>query len=139
MINKPIDVVFKDEKIGNSFLGLHPLCVMLLGEMCAWAWNHSLPFIITETLTTEEEDKLLKRVSRTHREGRAFDISDRNWRAYNITEFVSFFNHKYKEIAAVTTSGAPALVVHHDAGTGTHFHIQINSQYAINEKQRMLP
>jgi hypothetical protein len=111
---------------------MHPLCIMLMGEMAHWSISNGMPFVITETFTTAEEDLKLNRISATHREARAFDISTREWTDDKIKDFQDFFNTKYESIAAVSsTTGGPTLVIYHNAGTGNHFHVQISKNYAI--------
>jgi hypothetical protein len=129
---KPMGEFFKTAKPSARCLYLHPLCFMLMGEMAHWAVEHQAPYVVTETYSTQTEDYYLKRVSATHREGRAFDISAHDWTDDKIKEFVDFFNTKYKDIAAISgETGLPTLVVYHNAGNGFHFHVQINQQYAV--------
>lgn len=81
--------------------------------------------VVTSTIRTHEENKAIGSVSRTHVEGRAADIRSRNFDNIAIKEFIKFFNHKYEDIAAISRSdGKPRLVVYHDSGNGSHFHVQ---------------
>ncbi len=93
--------------------------------MYQWTVQNNCPFIITEAKTTKAEDDLLKRVSKTHQEGRAIDISYHGWTKENADKFIAYFSHKYASVAAITSSG-PKLIVFHDAGSGNHFHVQIS-------------
>ncbi len=89
--------------------------------------------MVTETVTTKAEDKALKRVSDSHQEGRAFDVSTRGWNDWGIQEFMSSFESKYKALGAIGhKDGKPVLIVRHDTGRGDHFHIQINKKYAVS-------
>lgn len=129
---KPMGELFKGAKPASRCLYLHPLCFMLMGEMAHWATVNNQPFVVTETYSTQLEDFYLKRVSASHREGRAFDISSHDWDQKKTVEFVEFFNNKYRDIAAISgETNQPELVVYHDAGNGYHFHVQINKQYAV--------
>ena len=110
---------------------MHPLVLMLMGEMTAWAWSQRLPVVITETFTTLDEDLALKRVSSTHREGRAFDMSTKGWSQNSIDQFIELFSKKYQGVAAQTSDGKPLLILHHDSGHGDHFHVQLNRAYSI--------
>lgn len=129
----PIKGVFKTEIIKQQALSLHPLILMVLCEMTAWAWAQGLPVVITETVTNEAQDAQFNRISPSHREGRAFDMSTRGWDEARINEFMSVFSKKYQSIAAIgLKTGKPELIVRHDTGHGDHFHVQINRSYAIN-------
>jgi len=122
---------FKTSEIKDRSLFIHPLAMMIMAEMIHWAHVRGIPVSITETLTTEEEDSKLKRVSTSHREGRAFDISTRGWTEDQIKLFMEDFSKKYASLAAIGSSGNPALIVRHDTGRGDHFHVQINRKWAL--------
>jgi hypothetical protein len=98
-----------------------------------YASVRGLPVSITETVTTPEEDQKLKRVSKSHAEGRAFDLSTRGWDEQDIALFMKNFNQKYAAVAAIGGSGKPTLIVRHDTGHGDHFHFQINAKYALHD------
>lgn len=86
--------------------------------------------MITETVTTKEEDDALDRVGTGHREGRAFDIRSSDWKAQDVRKFMDYFNLKYGKLGAVAKkSGVPTLIVHHNAGTGMHLHVQLNREF----------
>lgn len=126
-----IDSTFKTPKVQSRAFKLHPLLVMIMGEMIAWAWTQRLPTVITETFTTLDEDLALKRTSSTHREGRAFDMSTAGWPKASIDQFIEIFSKKYSGLAALGASGQPVLILHHDSGFGDHFHVQIARAYSI--------
>jgi hypothetical protein len=122
---------FKTQEIRARSLFLHPLTMMIMADMIHWAHIRGIPVSVTETLTLQEEDDKLKRVSPSHREGRAFDISTRNWTEDQIKLFIEDFSKKYASLAATGASGNPALIVRHDTGRGDHFHVQINRKWAL--------
>jgi len=119
------EVCFKTDLVYQRSEGLHQKLKEILVEMWRWTVDKKVPLFITEAVTTIEEDQKLGRVSATHREGRAVDLSSRAWPAEIIGEFQLHFNNKYKDVAAVTTAGEPLLVVFHNSGHGDHFHVQI--------------
>ena len=91
-----------------------------------------MPCVVTDAVTTIEEDQALKRVSSTHREARAFDISSRGWSDLQKNAFMQEFSHKYAGLGALSAKdGQPKLVYLHDAGTGEHFHFQVARKYAV--------
>lgn len=83
-------------------------------------------FVITDILSEEDEDKKLKRVSKSHQEGRALDVRTRDWPKKLIDQVIKHFNDIYKDDAAISAStGKPTLIVYHNNGNGIHFHIQV--------------
>lgn len=126
-----IEHAFKTKLIADRAKYLHPITLDILTDAVQWATGHGLPASITETVTTAAEDQKLKRVSRSHAQGRAFDLSTRGWDKDSIALFIKEFSAKYSDVAATGGSGKPALIVHHDAGHGDHFHVQISAKYSI--------
>jgi hypothetical protein len=111
----------------------HPVLMYVLSGFVIWATSEKIPVIITDSVSSLAEDQKLKRVSKTHREGRAVDISTRGWNAKQIQMSIDFLNSAYIHFAALDIMGKPRLVVHHDSGSGPHLHIQINKAYALKE------
>ena len=125
-------IKFKEAEDMHLFFKLHPLLIMVCGDMASWCLEQQLPFTITETVSTLERDKELGRVSSSHRQKRAFDLRVRDWDAFKMNEFAHHFNEKHKEIAAISGSSLkPRLVVIHDSAHGLHAHIQLHSKYRI--------
>lgn len=134
-MKKSFGKLFKSETIKYRLFSLNPITVMLLCEMATWASDNGMPFLVTETFTTYEEDKRLSRVSPSHREGRAFDVSTRDWTEEKIKKFMDYFGTKYAKIAALAGNPVkPQLIVRHDTGAGDHFHVQINKVFAVAEE-----
>lgn len=131
MTDGTIRSAFKTPLIRDRSLFLHPLALMILCDAVHWARVRGLPANIAETVTTAAEDKSLNRVSDSHAQGRAFDLSTRGWDEDSIARFIEEFTRRYGALAAIGGSGNPALIVRHDTGRGDHFHIQINKKYAI--------
>lgn len=130
-ILRPVGDYFKSQTGKSRALFLHPLAFMLLGEMIQWCVDNNLSCVITDTVSTISEDTYLKRVSSTHRDGRAFDISSKGWSDDNIKTFMDYFSTKYSKIAAVNSDNEPVLIVYHNAGTGYHLHVQINKRFTV--------
>lgn len=103
-----------------------------MNDMADWAKGHWLPFEVTSTVSTMEEDGCLSRVSSTHRTGRAFDLSIHGWLEPAIEEFSKVFNAKYLHVAAIgNQSGESELLVRHNNGNGVHIHCQIAKVFAV--------
>jgi len=100
---------------------------MIVAAMSGYAQKNKLPMVITSGISSYAEDSYYKRVSRTHREGRAMDISVKGWQQLDIDKFVKFWNgHEHNKYygAISSTTKQPNLVVYHDVGFGKHLHVQ---------------
>ena len=117
--------------IAERVLFLSPVALMILCDVIQWCDAYGLPCVVSDAVSTEEEDERLKRVSTTHREGRAFDISTRGWGELQIKAIQQEFAHKYAGYAAIGKSGNPVLVYFHDAGTGPHLHFQVAKKFSM--------
>ena len=110
------------------------LCVeatLVLCDLVIWAKNKQLPCIISDAVSSIQEDGKLKRVSSTHREGRAFDISTRGWTKEDVDECIRVLGFKYRHLAAVGQDGSQRLVYFHNAGTGDHLHFQVAKKFSM--------
>ena len=123
---------FKHQKDKELFFALHPLLIMVLADMNLYCSKNNLPFKITETITTLEQDSKLKRISSSHRTKRAVDVSSRGFNLVDIQNFQNYFNEKYKDNASISASDlVRRLVVFHDSGRGEHFHISLHSKFSL--------
>ena len=126
-------VKFKTGLINNRLFSIHPLVLMVVFDMANWCHERDIDFTLTDGLTTEVEDEKVGRKFLGHREGRCVDIRSSVFDKYQLKEFESYFNAKYKDIAAVSSGdGKRRLVVIHN-GTARHIHIQIHKSFAIYE------
>jgi hypothetical protein len=119
---------FKDDRKSMDLMYIHWSLAMIVAAMSGYCQKHKLRLQITDSISTYAEDTFLKRVSRTHREGRAIDLSVRGWEKSDIEMFVDFWNghHYNKDYGAISASTMkPKLVYYHDAGHGKHLHIQV--------------
>jgi hypothetical protein len=103
----------------------------LLNDMAAYCSGEGWPFLITDSVSTLEEDQALKRMSDEHATGRAFDISTRGWRDQNIRTFIQAFEKTHGDLAPIgMRSGKPILIVRH-IGTADHLHVQVARKFGI--------
>lgn len=123
---------YKNPEVERRSKRLCPEAKMILEGAADWAFAKGLPFVITSSVSTYGEDMFLRRVSASHREARAFDISIKGWSENDIKQFENNMTIAYRKYAAVSGStGLPALVVVHDNGNGRHIHVQLHKRYAI--------
>lgn len=124
-------ILFKTKRALERAFLMHPICIMILGEMAWWTLQRKLPFVITETGTTKEEDDAINRLHAVHRQFRGFDIRITGWTEKDINDFESYFEKKFGQYAALSSdSGLKNLIVVHK-GTARHIHVQISAQFAI--------
>lgn len=109
---------------------LSPAALMILCDFILYCELYGLDCTVTDTVSTQDEDDELKRLSATHRTGRAFDASLRKWTSAQAEGCALYFSEKYKTYAAVDPNGNRKLVKIHDAGTGQHLHFQVHTKYA---------
>lgn len=115
----------------HRIIECHPIIVYIAAGLSIWGESNNIPVIFTESVTSVFEDGKLKRVSSTHRDGRALDVSTKGWSQKYIDEAIKFLNDGYGHFAATGPRGEKRLVVYHDSGTGFHLHIQINKQFSL--------
>ena len=126
-------IKFKHEVDRQLFPYLSPNLIMALGDMAAWAKQKGLPFVITETITSEKRDiaRGIARKSKSHVEGRAVDVSVKKWSKVEAENFHDYFDIRYQSIAARSYStGLANMVVYGLPGHTDHFHIQVSATLA---------
>lgn len=131
-MNPYIDFKFgKDKKL---FELLNPVLQQTIFDLSLWCEENGARFKITETVTTKDIDKRRERVSASHRQRRAIDLSIKGWSEKHINIFQTLFNERYKNIASVSLSdNKPRLIVLHGEGDNKHFHIAIHSRFSLPE------
>jgi hypothetical protein len=125
-------ILFKEnqaKELKVEFTQIEPVLRKLLIEMAQWVTSKGHKFVITDLLSEKLEDEKLKRVSKSHQEGRAADIRVRDWPKDFRKLFEQYFEKRYSHIAAISKkSGIPNLIEIHDNGNGIHCHIQVRKQ-----------
>lgn len=109
---------------------MHSLILMIMMASAEWAFENDLPFIVTDTVSTSEEDFKYKRNSSTHIEGRAFDFSVKRWNPEHIYAFTVWINARFGKYGAWVSEEKPSVVVDfHGKGDNFHGHVQIHRRY----------
>ena len=110
---------------------MHSKCISINIEMLYYCESYGMPYTVTETVTTEKEDMALKRVSASHREGRAWDIRTRDWPEWFLKQFLEYFTLLYGHIGAMSSSdGKRKFMVDKSKTTRPHIHCQLDRTYA---------
>jgi hypothetical protein len=128
-------IQFKTPHVASRATLLCETAITLMNCMAEWCKGAGLPFIVTDTVSTIEEDRALKRVSETHRTARAFDVSRKGWLQKAIDDFTAHFEKEWGAMGATGfQAGTKELIVHHEiAGEGDHMHVQLSRAFAIKD------
>jgi hypothetical protein len=120
-------IEFKTKSVEDGVKHIHPILLEVMKEMDSWLEGYDGTHLrVSETLTTQAVDQRLKRVSSTHREGRAFDVGGvASWSKSKLQIFAQTFADKYKHLGAVSHSGSRSFLIAKDSGHGLHCHVQI--------------
>ena len=82
----------------------------LLGLFAEYCYTNNLPFKVTSI--TED---VRGRVTTTHREGRAVDLSTKGWTVNDIETATQYFNSRYSPLCAISKSDLkPRCLVYHN-------------------------
>ena len=119
-------IKFKTNKEKSEFPLIKKRLKIVLEDMAQYFFKKGYDFIITDLLEEEGESEKLKRVSVSHKDGRAADLRVRHLPKEFIQEIMAHFSKKYEGWSAISAvSGKPNLIIYHNNGNGIHFHIQI--------------
>jgi hypothetical protein len=123
-------VKFKNKKVEERTKTLDRNLFSILVEMGWFCSARGHDFVLTETVTTIDEDVKLKRVSNSHNQRRAADIRTRDWTENFVKMFVYDFNKKYNHIGAKSlTDGQRRFIVDKSKNKQPHLHIQIGTEF----------
>ena len=121
---------FKNEKDKMLFFELHIALQMILTDITNYAKEkHDIDIVITETVTTPEIDKKLKRTSKAHQHKIAADIRTKNVNVFKLKDIVDYINSKpeWKKYHYERLSGGKILAYFHIG----HLHVALHSRFAI--------
>lgn len=117
---------FKSAREREEFSQISPRLQFILEDMSRWVAAHGRRFIITDLLSDAYDDIRLGRVSTSHAEGRAADISIKGWPEDFQKKFELFFESAFSGDGAWSKrTGKINLIEIHNSGHGAHCHIQI--------------
>jgi hypothetical protein len=119
-------IEFKSDEIKSGFDKLHPLVKDIVKSVGEWSMAYDKkPITLTETLSTPERDKKLKRLSPAHSQGRAVDIRTIGMSKQKLILLMQTFSDKFKHLGYLSQSGQRRLMYYHDNGNGPHIHLAI--------------
>ena len=119
---KPLS--FKEDVEARDLEMVHPALWILLLRTILYCAEFQIPCRVTSLIS---DRKNVKSTSRTHEEGRAFDISIDSWSEFHVHRFLFLMNSDYRDIAAISASdGNPRAAVYHNyQNQGKHIHLQV--------------
>jgi len=128
---------FKNKGDAVLFSSLAAPLIMIFGDLAWYAKSrHGIDLVVTETITTDEEDRALNRESSAHNESerRAMDIRANNIDAFVVSDIVQYINNKeaYKEFHYLSNSGIKRLAYLHGEGENFHIHLALHKKYSYN-------
>lgn len=103
---------------------MQPALLILWTATVLYCKEYNLPCKITSIKSGRDN---VRETSRSHSEGRAFDLSVAGWTDMHVHRFVYLMNQDYREIAAISASDLnPRAAVYHEYdGQGDHIHLQV--------------
>ncbi len=122
-------IVFTTTRAQSSFSLLPKVLRDIALEMDAFLEEEAKKdLVITEAVTTLDQDLHLKRVSSSHRDKRAFDVRNYDWSSQLKDSFYKKFSQYDETIGAISLSdGKRRFLVDKPHGSGPHFHAQIGA------------
>lgn len=127
-------IKFKDEKDMTLFFSLHSSLILIYADLNNYAYEtHGINLVITDTISTPDEDKKIGRTSPSHREKRALDIRANDLPQEVVKELCNYINNKwaYRKYHYLSNSGVTRLAYPHGKGDNYHIHLAIHSRFAL--------
>lgn len=128
-------IKFKFDSDIRLFHCLHPALIMIFADLANYAQkHHGIDLVVTETVSTPEQDFLLGRTSKAHQECRAIDIRTKDIDIFVIEELLEYINNKreYLNYHYEAYSGEKRLAYYHTT-KAPHIHLSIHSVYAVKQ------
>jgi len=117
-------LTLKENVLVTDLQMIRPDLFIVLGYVSWWCFNNNLPCRVTSVI-----DDVPQRVTKTHSQGRAIDVSTRGFGPKNISDLISFLEEKVGHFGAYSKSdGKQRVAIYHDVGMGPHIHIQVKRE-----------
>jgi hypothetical protein len=122
---------FKDNQVKQRSELLHYKMVQIMIEMKYYCDSYGMPFVVTATVSTIDEDAKLGRTSSSHRECRAIDLRTFHWPESFVQQFIEHFTGKYYDLGAVSESDKKRrFIVDKSKTKSPHLHVQLDKIYS---------
>lgn len=113
----------QDDCTMEDFKMLHPKLLIMLGTVLSFADKRDLPVKVTSIIS--DRVNVIEK-TKTHKEGRAIDISVKGWKENDIKDLQKLMLLLHKDISAISarTKKPRPVVFHNYKNQGDHLHIQ---------------
>lgn len=119
-------IKFKPEVRKQDLFEVSPVTLMIFSALCVYAKQNCLPILITSI----KSDIVTGRVSTSHADYRAIDVSARGWARHQCKFIEDKLNATFVNEGAIgASSGLVRACVYHNASSGFHFHLQSRKDY----------
>ena len=110
----------KDGAKPTELLIMQPSLVIAFGYLLKFCQLNDLPCVITNV-----SHEFKQSISKTHIEGRALDISIKNWSSQDIRKGLAYVRKHAKHLGAFSKkTGRRNIIMNHTVGLGDHIHLQ---------------
>ena len=126
-------IYFKNERDKEMFTELNLFLILVYADLATYAkLKHNIDLVVTETITTDKQDRALKRVSDAHQKGIALDIRANDINRNTVFELCDYINNKeeFKKFHYMSFSGTTRLAYPHGEGSNFHIHLQVHQRFA---------
>lgn len=116
-------IEFKHDIDPRDLQKLQPAAWILFTAANLFLEERGYKCIITSLIS---DRKNVTAISKTHEQGRAFDLSTHFWSLQTVADFIRIMNRDYQDIAAISYSdGVKRAAVYHNGAGGNHMHCQV--------------
>ena len=114
----------KDDVKLEDVMLFDPKLWIVFGHFLNFADGRDLPVVVTSLMTDREN---VQAVSKTHEEGRALDVSTRDWSDEDIEHCIAYMKNVAGHYGAISYSDNErrVIVYHNYMNQGDHFHLQV--------------
>jgi len=126
-------IKFKHEIDRKMFGELNVFLLMVFTDFAVYAKEkHDWDIVVTDTISTLQEDINIGRKSDSHRLGISLDFRTRDVDTWVLQDCVDYIENKpeYEKYKYLSFSGKKRFIYLHDSGHGHHGHFQIHKKYA---------
>jgi hypothetical protein len=104
----------------EDMLIMKPSLIIVWGFLSKFCLDNNLPCRITNIKT-----KFPESISDTHPQGRAIDVSVKDWSILHVQDCLEYLRRNVGHLGAIVGRGDRKVALHHDIGRGAHLHIQV--------------
>lgn len=115
-----------------DLLKIEPRLMSMVSTVAEFCKQNNVKFVVTSIIRTKEKNAAVHSVSMTHVEARAVDFSilpKWGWNKKLLDKLVKVIEDKHGEYGLYGAGKKQKVILIHNAGSGTHAHLQVISRY----------